>query len=118
MTSTKLTKQPEENPISIGSTLLVVYKKSTAIWNYSVVGTKVVGPELLNLIQAKEILGWTRITTPGANPKTMCQSGNFRGCHSTIFSYYIHIISVSVIELKEKSYFRAYSVQKWPIILS
>ena len=59
--------------------------------------------------------GWTRITTPGANPKTMCQSENFRGCHSTIFSYYIHIISVSVVELKGKSYFRAYSVQNGPL---
>ena len=56
MTSTKLTKQAEEYPVSIGSTLLVVYIKSTAIWNYNVVGTKVVGPELFNLIQAKEIL--------------------------------------------------------------
>ena len=32
--------------------------------------------------------GWTLITTPGANPRNVCRSGNFVGCHSTIFTTY------------------------------
>ena len=32
--------------------------------------------------------GWTLITTPGANPKNVCRSGDFIGCHSTIFTTY------------------------------
>ena len=56
MTSTTLTKQAEEYLVSIGSTLLVACIISTVIWSYNVVETKVAGPELLNLIQAKEIL--------------------------------------------------------------
>ena len=30
--------------------------------------------------------GWTKITTPGASPKSVCRSGNYFGCDSTIFS--------------------------------
>ena len=56
MTSTTITRPAEEYPDCTGSQLLVVNIKSTAIWNYSVVGTKVVGPGLLNLAQGKEIL--------------------------------------------------------------
>ena len=32
--------------------------------------------------------GWTLITTPGANPRNVCRSGDFTGCHSTIFTTY------------------------------
>ena len=32
--------------------------------------------------------GWTLITIPGANPRNVCQSGDFIGCHSTIFTTY------------------------------
>ena len=32
--------------------------------------------------------GWTLITTPGANPINVCRSGDFRGCHSAIFTTY------------------------------
>ena len=33
--------------------------------------------------------GWTRITTPGALPKVVCQSGNGAGgCYSAIFTTY------------------------------
>ena len=32
--------------------------------------------------------GWTLITTPGANPRNVCRSGDFIGCHSTIFTTY------------------------------
>ena len=56
MTSTRSTRQAEEHLVSTGSELLVVDTESTVIWNYSVVGTKVVGQGLLSLIQAKEIL--------------------------------------------------------------
>ena len=30
--------------------------------------------------------GWTLITTPGDNPKTVCRSGSANTCHSTIFT--------------------------------
>ena len=63
----------------------MVYIKSTVIWNYNVVGTKVVGPELLNLIQAKEILAqlyglYTRSKSKKCVP--------IRRFHSTIFTTY------------------------------
>ena len=32
--------------------------------------------------------GWTKITTPGASPKSVCRSGDSAGCDSTIFSTY------------------------------
>ena len=32
--------------------------------------------------------GWTLITTPGANPRNVCRSGDFVGCHPTIFTTY------------------------------
>ena len=38
MTSTTITRPAEEYPDCTGSQLLVVHIKSTAIWNYSVVG--------------------------------------------------------------------------------
>ena len=56
MTFTIITRPAEEYPDCTGSQLLVVHIESTAIWNCSVVGTKVVGPGLLSLTQAKEIL--------------------------------------------------------------
>ena len=32
--------------------------------------------------------GWTKVTTPGDNPKSVCRSGDNTGCDSTIFSTY------------------------------
>ena len=32
--------------------------------------------------------GWTLITTPGANSRSVCRSGNTNGCHSAIFTTY------------------------------
>ena len=32
--------------------------------------------------------GWTKITTPGASPKSVCRAGENKGCDSTIFSTY------------------------------
>ena len=81
MTSTKLTKQAEEYPVSIGSRLLVVYihqvycDMELQCGGHKGGWTRVAQFDTSQGDPCPTV--WTLITTPGANPRNVCRSGDF-----------------------------------------